>query len=392
MSALGDAMTIVALPLVVLAETGSVTQMGRLTALARVGGLLATAGAGFVVDRWPPRRLMLACDVFRWLLMALVPVGWFFEFRRLWLVFVVGIGAAFAQGIFYVGHVSLIAELVGRARVGLANSRIEGAIALAYVFGPLIAGLLSAHWGPAPVLGVDSATFLVSVLALLAMGRGSTPTPEALPPPSRTQVGLVGLRFIREQPELWRLMILVAISQFFTAAVVDLFIFRLKHDLGQGDTGTGVTFALASVAAVLAALSTPRLRARVSFHRLWFAAVALQGFVLVASAPSNSFAPLVGTAAVYMAALTTLMICHASIRQELTPQHLLGRVTSAYLVLIALPAPLGVLAATALAARFGAASVQAGIGIGLLLIAALASAVWARMPQANVHAPPPGQR
>ena len=77
------------------------------------------------------------------------------------------------------------------------------------------------------------------------------------------------------------LTILVAISQFFTAAVVDLFIFRLKHDLGQGDTGTGATFAVASAAAVLAALSTPRLRASVSFHRLWLAAVALQGVVLL---------------------------------------------------------------------------------------------------------------
>src|SRR5262245_49490413 len=85
LSALGDAMTIVAMPLVVLAVTGSVAQMGRLTALARVGGLVATALAGALVDRRDPRRVMLACDVARFALMSLIPLAWALDLRPLWL-------------------------------------------------------------------------------------------------------------------------------------------------------------------------------------------------------------------------------------------------------------------------------------------------------------------
>jgi len=386
-------MTIVAMPLVVLAETGSITQMGRLTGLTRVAGVVATAAAGFVIDHWQPRRVMLACDLFRCALMALIPVAALFDFRHLWLVLVVGVGGALAQSIFYVGHVSLVADLVGRARVGAANSRIEGTIALAYVFGPFAAGALSARFGPATVLGVDSGTFLISVLALLAMGspqQAARPAPKVVAPPSGKLVGLVGLRFIRSQPELSRLTVLVAACQLFTAAVVDLFIFRLKHDLHQSDARTGVTFALAGATAVLAAAATPWLRSKLSFHRLWVCAVVVQGLPLVATAASTSFALIAGAAAVYMAAMTLLMICQASIRQELTPQHLLGRVTSSYLVLVALPAPLGALAATALAARFGAASVQAAVGAGLLTTAGLASLIWMRMPRGRVGSPPSG--
>src|SRR5882672_6672662 len=117
-SALGDAMTIVAVPLVVLAESGSIAQMGRLTGLARAAGLVATAAAGFIIDRWRPRWVMLACDFLRCGLMAMIPLAALFDFRRLWLVFVMGVGAALAQSIFYVGHVSLVAGLVGRAKVG----------------------------------------------------------------------------------------------------------------------------------------------------------------------------------------------------------------------------------------------------------------------------------
>jgi hypothetical protein len=89
-----------------------------------------------------------------------------------------------------------------------------------------------------------------------------------------------------------------------------------------------------------------------------------------------------------MACMTALLICQASIRQERTPQRLLGRVTSSYLVLVALPAPLGALLATALATSHGADKAQAVAGVGLLLTALLAAALWARMPKGEAAASP----
>ena len=385
LSALGDAMTVIALPLVVFAETGSIAQMGALTAFARGGGLVATALAGFIVDRWDPRRVLIACDVVRSVLMALVPLAWLCGIHGVVLVYAVAVGAAIAQGIHYVGHVSLVAGLVGRAHVGVANSRIEGTLALAYVFGPFAAGLISAELGPRSVLGIDSVTFFVSVLTLVVMGDSARPERDPAPESRASTIGLDGLRFIRSHRELARLTILVAIGQFFTGSIVDLFIYRLKHDLRQSDAGAGVAFALASMVAVLAAVAAPRLRARISFRRIWIAAVLLQGLVLVVTSPSNSFALVLLTAACFMAAWTLLQICQASFRQEVTPEHLLGRVSSSYLFLIALPAPLGALLSTSLAARFGAATVQAGVGAGLVATALLAAVIWVRTPRAETR-------
>jgi hypothetical protein len=285
-----------------------------------------------------------------------------------------------AQGLFFVGHVSLVAGLVGRPRVSQANSRIEGTIALAYVFGPLTAGLLSARWGAANVLALDALSFLASGLSLWLMGRPvAQPHELAAPASERSPLGLRGLRFIRSQPELWRLTILAALWQFFNAAIVDLFIFRLKHDLGRSDAGTGITFAVASALSVLAAASTPWLRSRASFHSIWGGTLVLQAIALFLSVQLQSFAMLTAAAALYMAAMTTMVICQASLRQELTPQRVLGRVTSSFLVLIMLPAPLGAFLATTLAVRVGAANVHAVIGAGLLATVGLAIALWSRM-------------
>ena len=190
------------------------------------------------------------------------------------------------------------------------------------------------------------------------------------------------MRFLRNEPELLPLTLFVGACQFFTAGVVDLIVFRLKHEQGLSDSATGLTFAVASAAAAVSAAATPWLRRRYTFHRVWVTGVVLQALASLACAGATTLAAISVTAALYLAAMTVLLICQASTRQELTPQHLLGRVTSIYLVLVSLPAPLGALCATSLSAHFGTSSLLIAIGVGLLATAAVAAIVWARPPRA----------
>jgi MFS family permease len=368
LSALGDAMTMVAMPLVVLAATGSVQQMGRMTSFALVGSLVSTAGAGFVVDRRDARRIMIVCDVFRFALMSLIPLVWWAGVRSMGLVYFVGICCAFTESIFYIGHISLVARLVGRAHVGRANARVQATAALAFVVGPFAAGILSGHFGPTMALAVDAVTFFVSALSL-AWIRPRAPLEAEAPTSQEPSWGglLVGWRFIWGEPSLMRLTLSMGVYFFFMASVVDIFIYRLKHELGQGDAGVGAIFGIASAASVVTAAATPWLRARATFHALWSAALVLQGTLLVATAiGAPSFTFMAAAATLVVAPMTMLKICQASMRQEITPAHLLGRVTSSYLTLISLPMPLGAALATTLAARFGARSIQASIGVALI--------------------------
>jgi hypothetical protein len=72
-------------------------------------------------------------------------------------------------------------------------------------------------------------------------------------------------------------------------------------------------------------------------------------------------------------------ILQISLRQELTPDHLLGRVTSAFWTLGAVPMSLGAAGAAALAQQIGAPSVLFGMGIGALALALLAIATPVRV-------------
>src|SRR5947207_8419474 len=88
LSELGGAFAVVALPLLVLHATGSVAQMGLLTAVGGVGAIGTGLFAGVLVDRVDRRRLMIICDLARLVLFGLIPV-WWLAGPQVWLLYVV---------------------------------------------------------------------------------------------------------------------------------------------------------------------------------------------------------------------------------------------------------------------------------------------------------------
>jgi hypothetical protein len=69
---------------------------------------------------------------------------------------------------------------------------------------------------------------------------------------------------------------------------------------------------------------------------------------------------------------TVKYVTNKSLRQEITPDHLLGRVTAASWTLSGVTTPLGAAGSTALAAEFGAPAVLVGMGVITAMMAAVA--------------------
>jgi hypothetical protein len=69
---------------------------------------------------------------------------------------------------------------------------------------------------------------------------------------------------------------------------------------------------------------------------------------------------------------STRGIVTMTLRQELTPDHLLGRVTAAFWTVFSVPGPLGALALTAFGERIGARTALLVVGLFILGVAAIA--------------------
>lgn len=372
LSFLGDAFSIVAIPLLVLEITGSLAQMGVVTALMGVGSLVAGIAAGPIVDRVDRRKLMIRCDLGRALVYGLVPVGWWLAGPQLWLVYAVTlIGSALAM-LFGVAYITAVANLVDKEEIVDANGRLHASYALAFILGPLLAGLVSARFGPALAIGLDGITFLASAfsLSLLRLRRAAAERPGA--GVDRKEEFLAGIRFLVGSPLFRWLTILTGALAFASTGVTDLVIFHLKEDLGRSDQTVGLVFGIASVGAMLSGVLTPRLRRSFGFGVCLIGGFVLEGIALLLLGGSVSILLLATIWGFAAFGSSTRGIVTMTLRQELTPDHLLGRVTAAFWTVFSVPGPLGALVLTAFGERAGARTALLVVGVFILGIAGVA--------------------
>ena len=372
LSAAGDSFAYIAVPLLVLRATGSVAQMGLLTGAAGAAAVCAGIAAGVLVDRLDRRMLLIWCDVARMALYGLIPLAWAFG-PQVWLLYVV-LPACEAIGmVFEVTYVTAVRNLVDADRITEANGLLFASAAAVGVAGPLLAGLVAGLLGPAAAVAFDAASFALSAagacLIRLRATEGSGPAPPRERP---LREFLAGARFLWRHPVLRSLTVVLSCYVFLTFGLTNVLIYDLRHDLGQSYAVVGVVLAVAAAGTVGGSLLAARLRRKIGFGATWIAPVALGGGAIACLGVSRAIPVIAVLAAFYFACESVGGICSMSLRQEVTPDHLLGRVTSAFWTIHGAPGPLGAVLLGWAAGRYGVGPVLVTAGTGCLLLAALA--------------------
>ena len=168
-SALGDAVSFTALPLLVLALTGSGFAMGVVGAVQTLPDLVFGMLAGAFADRSDRKRMMFLADGGRAILTAMIPVSVAIGGPTMAVILIVAAPMSILRSFFLAGYTASIPALVGRGQIGRANSIFEALYSLGFIVGPAIAGVLAAVIGPGPTLAIDAASFAISALFLAAL-------------------------------------------------------------------------------------------------------------------------------------------------------------------------------------------------------------------------------
>ncbi|MBB2742202.1 UNVERIFIED_ORG: MFS family permease [Microbispora rosea subsp. rosea] len=373
LSVAGDSFALIAVPLLVLHVTGSVAQMGLLTGLASAASVAAGVFAGVLVDRLDRRRLLIWCDVARMALYGIVPVAWAFG-PKVWLLYVVLPLSEAIGMVFQVAYVTAVRGLVDADRITEANGRLGATAAAAGVGGPLLAGVVAGWFGPTAAVAINAASFGVSALGVLLIRLRRQPAPSPSPGEARGPWHelLAGARFLWRQPVLRALTVLLSFFIFLTLGLTDVLIYHLKHDLGQSDGAVGVVLAVAALGTVAGSLLVGPVRRRLGFGASWIGAIAVAGLAVMGLGVSTGVPVAGATAAAYLACVSVAGICSMSLRQQVTPDHLLGRVTSAFWTIHFSLGPAGAAVLTWGAQRHGVEVVCLLAGAACLLIAVAA--------------------
>jgi MFS transporter, DHA3 family, macrolide efflux protein len=170
----GDAMTSLALLLVVNQLTGSTAALALMAICLALPQVIVGIVAGVYVDRWDRRKVMLASDAIR----AAIVLGFVFvrSTDTLWLLYVLAIAQASVGTFFTPARTALIPNLVPLEGLMAANSLGQANRLVAGVLGGaaagVIVGVFAVSW---PVFAIDSLTFVASFLFVMRIRTSGRP-------------------------------------------------------------------------------------------------------------------------------------------------------------------------------------------------------------------------
>jgi len=337
-----EQLSLAAVPLVAVLVLGAGPgQIGTLAAVQTLPFLLLSIPFGLLADRVSRRTLMVIAEALRaaslLALLAMVMSGQL----SIAALAVLGFLGAMGTVAFSVAAPALVPALVPRELLARANGRIELARSAAYAGGPALAGALVA-WAGAP-----SAFVLATVLsaaAVLLLWRIREPAQTPAPPRHPLLEIRDGAQFVW-QHEFLRPMVLTGVawnvSWFVLQAAYVPYAVRM---LGLSAQGVGVTLGCYGAGMVTGALLASRVVGAMPFGRaiqLGPAVSVLAAAAMVATllVPSGLLAG--ASFFLFGAGPIVWTITSTTLRQNITPSAMLGRVSSVFLAVNAGARPLG---------------------------------------------------
>ena len=375
----GSQITNLALPLTAaLLLHASPWQMGVLVALEVLPFGLLGLFAGVWIDRGSKLRIVIASEVARGSALLIVPLAAFTGWLSMPVLYLAGFAVGAGNAVGGAAAQVLMTQMVGRDRLIEANARIVLGENAAQLTGPGIAGwLIQLCTAPFAIL-IDALSFFASALLLRGI-------PADVPPPPHPEQDLwreigEGLKLVWHNRVLRSLAWTIAVWQLLHHMQAAIMILFATRELQLSPGMIGAAFVFAGFGCFLAALCAERFGERfgvgpmivfgfVGTGAAWVAIALTRGTGWPAALAFG------GALFVFDFSATLFGIHYMSLRQAITPDHLLGRMTATMRFLALVAAPFGALFGGALGEWLGLSGTILLVGVLGLALAGLAMGV-----------------
>ena len=340
----GGQVMLLALPLTAaVLLKASPTQMGTLTTVELAPFLLLSLPAGVWLDRVRKLPVYVVGEVLVGLAAASVTLAWLTGWLSMGWLYVVGFIVGAVHAVSGSAAQIVLTQVVPRERLVEAHAKNALATSGAEVAGPGFAGLLIKLFGAPLAMLVNAALLLGS--AVILRGLHVREQPQGPSGAGFWRDLLEGLRFVGRTPVLVTLAVLMALWQtaHFMAAVVQILV--ATRTLGLSEQAVGLCYMGMGVGTITGSVWGRRISHRIGPGPCLVVGYAITGtgWLLPALAPANALG--VVAFALMMASFTMgavfIFINFLALRQAVTPEPVLGRMTSTMRWLTLLVAPAG---------------------------------------------------
>jgi MFS family permease len=250
-SLLGDQFYFVALPWLVLQQTGSAMAMGAIMMTGALPRALLMLMGGAVSDRVSARKILMATATARTIFVTVIGVLVWLRVLRPWelyaLAFAFGVADAFAAP----AQTAYMPSLVKREQLIAASSVSRSTAQMTTIVGPVPVGFVIKTMGVAWAFFVDAISFLFIIGALWK-----------LPDPPKSQIArkkllhstVEGIAYVGKDVPLRSLMLLVTILNFCIAGPVSIGLAYLTNTRFGSPAMFGIMISAVAAGSLLGAL------------------------------------------------------------------------------------------------------------------------------------------
>ncbi|MFV0523531.1 MAG: MFS transporter [Acidimicrobiales bacterium] len=368
-SNLGDGIRLTALPLAAVAVTSDPLAVSAVTAASFGPWLFLALVGGTIADHVDRRRLIIVGQAVRTAAVAGFAVAVATGSAGLAAIYAIAVIIGVGEVVVDTAVQAAIPRVAGNY-LDRANSRLTAAqfITNDAAGGPLGSVLYSV--APALPFAVDAVSFAIGIPLMATV---SVPLQE---PASGSRPTLGGLwadiveggRFLAGDRLLAGLTAAVAVSNLADAASRSLMVILVTGQLGGSELAFGLVIATAAVGGSGGAAVGPRLVAAVGRRTVLVGAFVVLGAGTAVMARADRVELVAVGSTLAMFAVGAFTVANHSVRQHLTPDRLLGRVTATTRLFALGAVPLGALGGGVLAR-------QVGVRTTMLASAAVSAAI-----------------
>ena len=334
--------------------------------------IIGSLFGGAVADRIERRRLMFAAQSA--ILIAATSLATITILTDPPVILIFGFAGLLAGG--------AAVDSVARSAIvpALAGDRLRAALSISYglhtaaaVVGPAVGGLMIAAIGVGSAYAAQAAGFVV-MLVVTSMLPKLQPAPTDTEHPPILESIAEGVKFVRRNSALMGSFAMDLMAMTFGMpralfAVLALTVFD------AGASGTGLLYASVSAGATVAALSTGWVEHARWLGRIVIGAVLVWGLAIAAAGFMPSIWPAAALLAIAGAADSISAVCRSIINQTVTPEHMRGRMSAIFMLVVTSGPRLGDLE-SGIAASLTTAGVAVASGgfacvVGVFVIMAL---------------------
>lgn len=353
-SNLGDGVTLVAGPLLAASLTRDPRLVAGLAVAQRLPWLLFSLVSGALVDRLDRRRVMVTVDAARSLAVGLLGVAVLLDATTLPLLYLVFFALGTAETLFDNAAVSILPSVVPKEQLARANGRLLGVQMVANeLVAPPLGGVLFAAAAAAPFL-LDAGSFAAAAALVAAMpGRFRVERPEGSPPTTLRGEIAEAVRWLARHRLLRIMAVAIALMNLTLSATLSISVLYAQERLGLGPVGYGLLMSSVAVGGIAGSLAAQRVIGWLGPATTLRLGLVIESSTHLVLALARSPLLVAAIFAMFGFHAMTWSVISVSLRQELIPARLLGRVNSAYAVFGFGSLSLGAVGGGLLAARYG---------------------------------------